>query len=61
MQLKHTRQAIKSWGKPLVSVVLAVVVTLTSVPISAFAPVMAYAQPLNPLVQKSEWGGVPLS
>ena len=58
MQLKHTRQAIKSWGKPLVSVVLAAVVTLTSVPISAFAPVMAYAQPLNPLVQKSEWGGV---
>ena len=62
MQFKHARQAIRTWGKPFVSVVLTAAITCTSTPISAFAPVMAYAQPLSPLTQNTErGGGLPLS
>lgn len=57
MQFKHACQAIRTWGKPFVSVVLTAAITCTSAPISAFAPVMAYAQPLNPLTQNIERGG----
>lgn len=57
MQFKHARQAIRTWGKPFVSVVLTAAITCTSAPISVFAPVMAYAQPLNPLTQNTERGG----
>ena len=48
MLFKHARQAIRILGKPFVSVVLTTVLTCTSMPIAAFAPVMAYAQQLNP-------------
>lgn len=58
MQFKHARQAIRTWGKPFVSVVLTAAITCTSTPISAFAPVMAYAQPLSPLTHNTERGGV---
>lgn len=58
MLLKRPKRTCRAWGRPVLSAFLALAITCNSAPISAFAPVTAYAASLDALTQNSEWGGV---